>query len=59
MQNTGDKQPQNKNRKYIQIRTNRTRVNLTEEMGRDEEMKGNTNEANKAAIMHTVNRTQI
>lgn len=59
MQNTGDKQPQNKNRKYIQIRTNRTRVNLTEEMERDEEMKGNTNEANKAAIMHTVNRTQI
>lgn len=59
MQNTGDKQPQNKNRKYIQIRTNRTRVNLTEEMERDEEMKGNTNGANKAAIMHTVNRTQI
>lgn len=59
MQNTEDKQPQNKNRKYIQIRTNRTRVNLTEEMERDEEMKGNTNEANKAAIMHTVNRTQI
>lgn len=59
MQNTGDKQPQNKNRKYIQIRANRTRVNLTEEMERDEEMKGNTNEANKAAIMHTVNRTQI
>lgn len=59
MQNTGNKQPQNKNRKYIQIRTNRTRVNLTEEMERDEEMKGNTNEANKAAIMHTVNRTQI
>lgn len=59
MQNTGDKQPQNKNRKYIQIRRNRTRVNLTEEMERDEEMKGNTNEANKAAIMHTVNRTQI
>lgn len=59
MQNTGDKQPQNKNRKYIQIRTNRTRVNLTEEIERDEEMKGNTNEANKAAIMHTVNRTQI
>lgn len=32
---------------------------LKEEMGRDEEMKGNTNGANKAAIMHTVNRTQI